>query len=540
MRAAGATRVAKSKSMATEEIDLNPALEAAGAEVVETDLGEWIIQLAGETPSHIIAPALHKDRHQIKDLFVDAVAAAATLDTEPAELVAFARGRLREVFLAADIGITGANFAVAETGSIVLVTNEGNGRLVTALPRIHVAVMGMERVAADWDQADLLLALLARSATGQRLSSYTNVVTGPRGGGELDGPDELHVVILDNGRSELLGGEFHEMLDCIRCGACLNVCPVYRQIGGHAYGWVYPGPMGAVLTPLLAADQPEAAELAGASTLCGACMDACPVQIPLQDLLLSLRRRKAEGAGRGERAAWRAWAAAWSDPRRYDATTRAATWGRWAADLAGHLPGGAGLGAPAAPCPARPANASATAGGPACDDGRRGTGRETGDRAAFLAPARARLAGGIAVNPVHPPPPPRRPGEPVPLPRYRNLDPDDLVGTFAAAVAHAEGVCHVVDGDVPDDLLDRLVDELGGRPVVTSREPAAERVGERLAARGVAVGPAPPSRPRPRPAWGSRAPWPASPPPDRWCSTAGSPAAASPRCCPASTSVSSA
>ncbi len=152
------------------------------------------------------------------------------------------------------------------------------------------------------------------------------------------------MVILDNGRSDLLGGEFHEMLDCIRCGACLNVCPVYRQTGGHAYGWVYPGPMGAVLTPLLAHDQPEAAELAGASTLCGACMDACPVQIPLQDLLLSLRRRKAEGAGRGERAAWRAWATAWSDPRRYDATTRAATWGRWATDLAGHLPVGQGLG----------------------------------------------------------------------------------------------------------------------------------------------------------------------------------------------------
>ena len=336
----GATRVAKSKSMATEEIDLNTALEAAGAEVVETDLGEWIIQLAGETPSHIIAPALHKDRHQIKDLFVDAVAAPATLDTEPTALVGFARRRLREVFLAAEVGITGANIAVAETGSIVLVTNEGNGRLVTALPRVHVAVLGMERLAADWAQADLLLALLARSATGQRLSSYTNVVTGTPGPGEVDGPDELHVVILDNGRSDLLAGEFHEMLGCIRCGACLNVCPVYRQTGGHAYGWVYPGPMGSVLTPLLAGDQPEAAEVAGASTLCGACMDACPVQIPLQDLLLSLRRRKAEHAGRTERAAWRAWSAAWSDPRRYGATTRAATWGRWAADLAGRLPVG--------------------------------------------------------------------------------------------------------------------------------------------------------------------------------------------------------
>ena len=337
---AGATRVAKSKSMATEEIDLNPALEDAGAEVVETDLGEWIIQLAGETPSHIIAPALHKDRHQIKDLFVDTVAAPPSLATAPTELVGFARRRLREVFLAAEVGITGANIGVAETGSIVLVTNEGNGRLVTALPRVHIAVLGMERLAADWHQADLLLALLARSATGQRLSSYTSVVTGPRGTDEIDGPDELHVVILDNGRSALLGGEYHEMLDCIRCGACLNVCPVYRQTGGHAYGWVYPGPMGAVLTPLLAADQPGAAEVAGASTLCGACMDACPVQIPLQDMLLALRRDRAADAGGGEKAAWRAWSTAWSDPGRYRATTRAATWGRWAADLAGHLPVG--------------------------------------------------------------------------------------------------------------------------------------------------------------------------------------------------------
>jgi L-lactate dehydrogenase complex protein LldF len=337
----GGVHVAKSKSMATEEIDLNPALEAAGAHVTETDLGEWIIQLAGETPSHIIAPALHKDRHQIKDLFVDTVAAPATLDTEPTALVGFARQRLREVFLAAEVGITGANIAVAETGSIVLVTNEGNGRLVTALPRVHIAVLGMERLAADWAQADLLLALLARSATGQRLSSYTNVVTGTRGPGELDGPEELHVVILDNGRSDLLAGEYHEMLGCIRCGACLNVCPVYRQTGGHAYGWVYPGPMGSVLTPLLAGDDyAEAAELANASTLCGACMDACPVQIPLQDLLLSLRRRKAEHAGRAERAAWRAWSTAWSDARRYGATTRAATWGRWASDLAGRLPVG--------------------------------------------------------------------------------------------------------------------------------------------------------------------------------------------------------
>jgi L-lactate dehydrogenase complex protein LldF len=332
--------VAKSKSMATEEIDLNAALEAAGADVVETDLGEWIVQLAGETPSHIIAPALHRDRHQIHDLFVDEVHAPPALGTEPIELVAFARRQLRDVFLRAEVAVTGANVAVADTGSIVLVTNEGNEGLATALSRVHVVVLGMERLAASWDQADLLLALLARSATGQRLSSYTHVVTGPRGEGERDGPDELHVVVLDNGRSGLLAGEYHEMLACIRCGACLNVCPVYRQVGGHAYGWVYTGPMGAVLTPLLAGHEPGAAELGGASTLCGACMDACPVQIPLQDLLLSLRRRQAADAGAAERAAWRAWARAWSDARRYGATTRLAAWGRWASRLAGWLPVG--------------------------------------------------------------------------------------------------------------------------------------------------------------------------------------------------------
>ena len=335
----GARRIVKSKSMATEEIDLNSALTASGAEVVETDLGEWIVQLADEVPSHIIAPALHKDRQQIHDLFVERAQASRSLGTEPDELVRFARTQLREQFLGADVGITGANLAVAETGSIVLVTNEGNGRLVTSLPKVHVVVLGMERLTATWDQADLMLALLARSATGQRLSSYTTVVTGPRAPHELDGPDELHIVVLDNGRSRLLAGDMHEMLSCIRCGACLNVCPVYRQTGGHAYGWVYPGPMGSVLTPLLAADlHPEAAELADASTLCGACMDACPVEIPIQDMLLSLRRSKASAAGRGERAAWRLWATAWSDARRYTATTRVATWGRWVTRLAGRLP----------------------------------------------------------------------------------------------------------------------------------------------------------------------------------------------------------
>lgn len=337
-RIAAGGSVVKSKSMATEETGLNDALEAAGSRVVETDLGEWIIQLAGETPSHIIAPALHHDRHSILEVF-EQRAAAVGVEPEPEALNRFARAELRREFLAADVGVTGVNFGVAESGSLVLVTNEGNGRLVSSVPRTHVAVMGMERVVRTWDELDLFLTLLTRSATGQALTSYTNIISGPRRPGEADGPDELHLVILDNGRSDLLATEFHEMLACIRCGACLNVCPVYRQTGGHAYGWVYSGPMGAVLTPLLAGDQPEAAEVANASTLCGACMQACPVEIPLQDMLLALRRRRSTDAARSERAAWRAWSEAWSHRSGYEATTKVATWGRGFAAHADKVPG---------------------------------------------------------------------------------------------------------------------------------------------------------------------------------------------------------
>ena len=324
----GARTVVKGKSMATEETGLNHALEAIGCHVVETDLGEWIIQLADQTPSHIIAPAVHLDRYQVRDILQPVAGPDHPLGTEPEELAAFARQRLRTEFLRADLGVSGCNFAVAETGSIVLVENEGNGRLSTTAPRVHVAVMGLERIVATWAQLDLMINLLARSATGQHLSTYTNILTGPRRDDEADGPDELHIVILDNGRADLLGTEFAEALDCIRCGACLNVCPVYRQVGGHAYGWVYSGPIGAVLTPLLAGEHPEAAELANASTLCGACMDACPVAIPLQDLLLGLRRRKAADASAVERAGWRAWAAAWQRPLTYRATMKAMALGR--------------------------------------------------------------------------------------------------------------------------------------------------------------------------------------------------------------------
>jgi L-lactate dehydrogenase complex protein LldF len=335
----GVQRIVKSKSMASEEIHLNEALEATGATVVETDLGEWIIQLAHETPSHIIAPAVHRNRYQVHDLFRP-LPGGDRLEPEPVELARFARDRLRQAFLAAEMGISGVNFGVAEGGSLVLVTNEGNGRMCTSLPKVHVAVMGMERVVANWEQLDLLLNLLVASATGQVLSSYTSILQGPRRPGEADGPDEMHLVILDNGRSEILGSELHEILACIRCGACLNVCPVYRQVGGHAYGGVYSGPVGAVLTPLLQSDTAHAAEVPNASSLCAACMDACPVGIPLQDLLLTLRRRNQPSAPAMTKAGWKTWAATWSRPKAYRASIKAGTWGRPLSGLGGRLPGG--------------------------------------------------------------------------------------------------------------------------------------------------------------------------------------------------------
>jgi L-lactate dehydrogenase complex protein LldF len=316
----GATRVVKGKSMATEEIHLNDALEASGVEVVETDLGEFVIQLAGETPSHIIAPAIHKDRFDVAELL--SKDAGEPIGPDIAEEVAYARRRLRDSFLRADVGITGVNFAVAEAGAICLVENEGNGRLCTSLPRVHIAVMGMERVVADWSELDLMLALLARSASGQDLSVYTNILSGPRQPDEVDGPDEMHVVVLDNGRSSALGGEFQEALACIRCGACLNTCPVYRHVGGHAYGSVYAGPIGAVLTPLLHESKRGARELSEASSLCGACHDVCPVRIPLHDLLLRLRERDAPGdATRARRAGFRLWSLVWSTSLGYRTTT---------------------------------------------------------------------------------------------------------------------------------------------------------------------------------------------------------------------------
>jgi L-lactate dehydrogenase complex protein LldF len=294
-RRKGAKVITKSKSMATEEIELNHRVEEEYAdlnlEIVETDLGEWIAQLAGQTPSHIVGPILHMNRRQVVDVL--SAAAGRRLPPDIEALGSFARRRLREKFLAADIGITGANFGVAETGTIATITNEGNARLVTSVPPVHVVVMGIEKMIPRFSDLSVFVRLLGRSGTGQKITVYTNFITGPRGEGELDGAEEFHLILLDNGRSKLLGTEFEEALYCIRCGACLNVCPVYRQTGGHAYGSTYSGPIGAVITPLLKGTK-EAKDLPFASSLCGACWEACPVGIPLHDLLLKLRNRQVE------------------------------------------------------------------------------------------------------------------------------------------------------------------------------------------------------------------------------------------------------
>jgi L-lactate dehydrogenase complex protein LldF len=321
-RARGVRTVVKSKSMATEEIHLNEALTRAGLEVVETDLGEYIIQLAGERPSHIIVPAIHKTRGQIAALFGEEVGRPVPAD--PEALTRLAREELRQKFLQADMGITGVNFAIAETGTLVLVTNEGNGRLVTTLPRIHVALMGVDKVIPSAADLPVFLQLLPRSATGQTLTTYTNLIRGPRRPGEADGPDELHLIILDNGRVGALAGPLREALHCLRCGACLNVCPVYRQIGGHAYGHTYPGPIGILLTAMLDGT-PAVRELAHASSLCGACLEACPVKIDIPRMLIALRQDldREHLAPRAERWLFRAAARVLERPAVFRALGRA-------------------------------------------------------------------------------------------------------------------------------------------------------------------------------------------------------------------------
>jgi L-lactate dehydrogenase complex protein LldF len=287
-----ARTVVKSKSMTTEEIGLSQTLEKNGLETVETDLGEYIIQLAQETPSHITAPALHMTRQQIGELFHRKLGMDYT--EVPEELCAFARNRLRQKFLAAELGISGVNFALADTGTVVIVENEGNARLSTTLPKVHIAVMGLEKVVPHFADLPIFLKLLARSSTGQKQTSYVSFISGPRRPGELDGPEEFHVVVLDNGRSDILSDpKMRESLFCIRCGACLNTCPIYQRVGGHSYGSVYSGPIGAVITPLFQGLE-VAKDLPYASSLCGACSNICPVKIDIHHQLLWLREKVVE------------------------------------------------------------------------------------------------------------------------------------------------------------------------------------------------------------------------------------------------------
>jgi L-lactate dehydrogenase complex protein LldF len=285
--------VVKSKSMATEEISLNHALEAAGIQALETDLGEYIIQLAGTGPSHILVPAVHLKKEEIAALFSEKL--GITAPSDPAELTRIARETLREKFLSAEMGLSGGNFIVAETGTLVMVTNEGNGRMCSTLPDLQVAVVGIDKVVPDWESLTVLLKLLARSATGQKISTYTQFITGPRRAEGEFGPKEFHLVMLDNGRSRVLRDPVgREVFKCIRCGACANVCPVYKNVGGFAYGWFISGPIGAILSPQML-DTQVARELPFASTLCGACADVCPVKIPIPTILRHLRKRVAQG-----------------------------------------------------------------------------------------------------------------------------------------------------------------------------------------------------------------------------------------------------
>ena len=323
-QAAGAKTVTKGKSMVSEEIGLNGHLESHGLEVIETDLGEHIVQIEGEVPSHLIVPAIHKTQDQIADAFLrhheNSNAEAGRADA--GILVDEARRLLRQRYFDADVGITGANFLIAETGGVVIVTNEGNGDLTQTLPKVHIVIAGIEKVLPNLDDAATVLRVLARSATGQDITSYTTFANGPKRDGDLDGPDEMHIVLLDNGRSELVGGQFQDILRCIRCGACLNHCPIYAHVGGHSYGWVYSGPMGAVLTPAQLGIE-EARDLPHASTLCGRCEEVCPMRIPLPRLLREWRtvgqtQKVMPGPQRWAVTAW-AWLAA--RPRVYQALT---------------------------------------------------------------------------------------------------------------------------------------------------------------------------------------------------------------------------
>ena len=323
-QANGVKKIVKSKSMVSEESGLNHALEAVGIQAIETDLGEYIVQLAKEPPSHLIAPAIHKSKEDVAELFQQHHNLPYKLDIP--DLTKEARQILRPHFLSADMGISGGNFLIAETGSVALVTNEGNGRMVTTAPKIHVAITGIEKVLPTLDDLATIMRLLPRSATGQSISNYVTVLTGPKAKDDSDGPEQSHVILVDSGRSAMLGTAMQEALRCIRCGACMNHCPVYQNIGGHSYGWVYPGPIGAVLTPNFVGLK-NALDLPQAATLCNACGVVCPVKIPLPDLMRHLREKQIEQNLRpfGERLSIKLWRYVALRPGLYAFATKLAT-----------------------------------------------------------------------------------------------------------------------------------------------------------------------------------------------------------------------
>ncbi|MCP5095210.1 MAG: iron-sulfur cluster-binding protein [Chloroflexi bacterium] len=309
-------KVTKSKSMVTEEIALNDALEAAGIETIETDLGEYILQLNQEPPSHIVTPVIHKSKESIRDIFEAQLEMPPTNDAR--EMAHFARQKLREAFLSSDMGITGGNFLVAETGSLGLVTNEGNARMVTSLPPVHVAIVGIEKIVPTMADYATLTQMISRSATGQKLAVYTHLINGPRREHEPDGSEHVYVVLVDNGRSNIYLSDYTEALACIRCGACLNACPVYKVTGGHTYGWVYPGPIGAIVTPLLTGLE-NASPLPYASSLCGDCKQVCPVDIDIPRMLLDLRHDLVQSGQQPRMWQWgmKAWAFGNTSPGRF-------------------------------------------------------------------------------------------------------------------------------------------------------------------------------------------------------------------------------
>jgi len=327
-----AIKAIKAKSMVTEEIGLNEALEKIGVEILETDLGEYLLQLdEKDKPSHIVIPALHKDRRRIRELLAEKT--GYTGDEKPESMTRFVRGILREAFLSADVAVTGCNFAVAETGTIALMTNEGNGRFATSLPKTMITFMGMERVVPTFEELDIMFSMLARSAVGARTSIYMSLITGPRAETDVDGPEELHIIVIDNGRSAVLGSPFKDVLRCIRCGTCMLECPAYRHVGGHGYGVLYPGPLGAALVPVLAGYK-EHKDVTKICSLCGACNDVCPAKIPLVESILQHRRIIAEDKklmSRGEDIAFSQYGRVIGNPAFYASATRLAS-------LANHAP----------------------------------------------------------------------------------------------------------------------------------------------------------------------------------------------------------